>query len=863
VLTTTSTCLAFELTCAWLFQKKLIFPLSIFITSLSLSFLLDYKTGSAFLFLPVFYAVAMKYLLTYNGKHFFNPAGTAVTLSVMTSAKLITLAPASQWNGFGPMPFLVLAFGALLVLPKVNRTWLVGSYFLSFLLFALVRAKLNAAFIDPEVLIWGTISSVSFLIFIFFMITDPATSPANPREQLLYGLALGAIDFLLHLRHNYYTFFLSLFIITGALGYFQKRFLSSKHFFRPLVLGPLLALLLLGLNAQRTQSLRPIHPGWRLELIPSAASGLSGNHDGGVDKLLAPGLQHVAKILFSIGDGVAIGDVDGDGLQDVFLTNFLKAADERCALFKNLGNHKFQRIEIPALRAICDHPEINGIVTQGIFVDYDNSARQSLFLTTASGHPHLLKNTSRPGEKISFVDVTNQSGLSEVFTNSVGATIADFNKDGLLDVLIANSLPEFLSGYSIPHRLNVFHLPKPEYPGDLRMFAFGPSPAFHEANNGGEKILLLQTPDHGFVRQDAKTWGIAEHHWSYGVGVADLNQDGWPDIYGIRDFGPDDVYLNEQGKKFINLTESGLASKRKVLNSGMNQSLADFDRTGWLGVYVSNVFQPFEAVGSALWLFQKRADSQNLVATERSQEKGLVNENRIGMGAVAVDLNNEGWVGIAQANGGWDNAWENSGKCVDYLYYLEKLTRAPASYLANYHNFPDARGACLYPKEKNRIYLNRGTGSSPQFLDIAETVGVTEEGNAQTVASADFENSGRRDLLFTHLRAEPSLYKNVAEAGAKNDWIGFELESRNPRCNREAIGTKITLNVQKTEEPGFTLLQEKQMISGLIAQSDKRLHFGLGKGAANISAVIDWCGGLKVERFAGLKLNEYHKIILE
>jgi Na+-translocating ferredoxin:NAD+ oxidoreductase RnfD subunit len=254
-LTTTVSCLALELGCCWLFYRRLIFPLSMFITSLSLSFLLSFENSFFLLFLPVFYSVAMKYLLTFDGRHFFNPAGTAVSLSVMTSQKLITIAPASQWNTLTIMPAVVVACGLLFVIPKVRRTWLVASYLLFFLIFALIRAQLDSEMISGDVLVWGTLSSASFLIFTFFMITDPATSPKGSKEQVVYGFFLALIDFLLHLRQNYYTFFLSLFVLTwirflylhlsaaageGVGSYLRKRFWGPRYYWRPLFFGTLL-----------------------------------------------------------------------------------------------------------------------------------------------------------------------------------------------------------------------------------------------------------------------------------------------------------------------------------------------------------------------------------------------------------------------------------------------------------------------------------------------------------------------------------------------------------------------------------------------------------------------------------------------
>lgn len=878
ILITTCGCVALELFCSKVFRGKIVFPLSIFITSLSLSFLLMFEDNRFMVLVPIFFAVASKYLLTVDDKHFFNPAGVAVNLSIFATYGAITIAPASQWNASPLMPLLVACLGLVFVVPKVQRNWLIATYLLSFIFFAWVRSIREADIISSEILIWGTLSSTSFLIFLFFMITDPATSPKTRNLQIFAGFAIALIDFFLHSFHNYFTFFLSLFIFAsarfayvhlnllhkeGLQAYWQNRFIKSRYYYRILFF---LTIYLMGFVIY-SQWIRPrpkiSNLTWGLEKISPLYSGLNDHQNGKIEERLDPRVKSVAKFLLN-GESASVADVDGDGLQDLFLTNSLKSDEERCALYRNIGGHKFRRVDTPEIKVICDYPEKYGHITNAIFVDFDNSGTQSLLLITLGGHPHLFKNLKGTTGKIQFTDISEKVGLTEAHVTSVGATFADFNKDGLLDLVIANIFETHFNYLQPPVPFNYFKLPSPQYEGDKRMLEFMPNDPFLWTTNGGGKTLLLQDQKNRFIVQDRNIWNINEPHWGYVVGVADLNDDGWPDIYAPRDFGPDDIYLNLEGRKFKNLSDGKSSFNRQGINNGMNQSIADFDRNGSWGIYVSQVHHHFQAEGSALWYFTPSKGSFIPEVLDRAPEKGIKNENRIGWGAAAVDLSNEGWPGIVQGNGTFDNRWDKkNGECIDYYYFMEKLARAPKQYFKQVNFWPDTDGACMFPFEKNRFYLNRGPQAQPQFIDIADELGVTEATQSAGVASVDLTNIGRRDILITHPRSEPSLYRNFAKAGDANAWIGIDLESLHPRCNREAIGTKVTLTVKGGEQGDFSISQEKQMIGGFSAQSDKRLHFGLGKGPKSISVKINWCYGVKIEEFHNLDPNRYHNFQLK
>src|SRR5206468_299021 len=109
------------------------------------------------------------------------------------------------------------------------------------------------------------------------------------------------------------------------------------------------------------------------------------------------------------------------------------------------------------------------------------------------------------------------------------------------------------------------------------------------ATNGGRNVLYRNLGGGRFERLDSAALGLPETHWSLAVATGDLNHDGWTDLYVANDFGPDDLYLNEGGKHFRHVQGPLFGTMGRDTYKGMNASMGDVDRNGYLDVYVSNV----------------------------------------------------------------------------------------------------------------------------------------------------------------------------------------------------------------------------------------------------------------------------------
>jgi hypothetical protein len=880
LLTVSAACL-FDMVLSYVLKgRTLLFPLSAYITGLSLALLLNYSHNYYLLFLPVYLSIGSKYLLTYQGRHVFNPSMFGVAVCLLVGGDLISTAPAYQWGGTWAMSAFIVTGALILFVFKVRRNVLILSFLGFYLLQILLRAYLIRWFLPPEALIFGTLTSAPFYLFVFYMITDPKTSPSGTKGQIWLALSLTLVDLLFHLLTSLYTFFFAALAVGSArfvylhlrqlwqegVRVWLRRGVFSRQTRQAFALLGVAALLMAGIYKGI------IHPNLKGENVNFSLVRMSPNLSG-IDSQLGdvlqrvdPRVQHIAKWLLSVGDAAAACDYDNDGKVDVLLTQPLKRPEDRISLYRNLGSFHFERVEIPALREITRNPERYGLAAGAVFADYDNDGDQDLLLTMGYGKCVLLKNLLVETGSATFEDVTTQAGIDE-YTISVAANFFDFDRDGKLDLLIANVLNPYLETYQPPRPLNIFHLPQPEYPGDRRMFSFMHS-SWDNAENGGLNALYHNVGQGRFEKLDVRAWGMPETHWSLAIGTGDLNLDGYTDLYIANDFGPDDLYLNERGRHFRRIQGRMFGSVGRDTYKGMNSSLGDIDRNGTLDIYVSNVHAPLQAEGSQLWMtYPSRDDPFVPRFRDEATQRGALNEHRFGWGAAMGDLNLDGWLDIVQANGMVDDTPDKRfAKCRDYWYVNEKLMRSGPEIHTYADMWGDLRGYCINGREANRVYLNRGARVNLQFVDVASQVGFTEKTNSRGVVLADFDNDGDLDVGITHMFAPLSLYRNslhdpassVTGPNSKPHWIGFLLEGNGADCNKDAAGSRIKISYRYVDQ-WVEQVREISIVNGFSAQGDRRALFGLGDFAGNVEVSVAWCGEAS-QAYGPFSVGRYHTI---
>jgi len=858
--------------------KKLHFPFSALITSLSLTLLLNYSHNYYLLLVPVFFAIGSKYILVFNNKHVFNPAQAGVTLTLLFCGHLITSAPAYQWYGMESIGILILLLGLFFVLPKVNRIALVLSFLFFYSLQTCLRALIIRHHLPFETLFLGSITSPAFLLFTFFMITDPQTSPNGRKQQIKVGFLLAFLDLFFHLRQSYYTFFYAGFTLqsyrlisfhfaaireykSSVFYYVKEKFWHSGYYKRVITI---LVLAFFGLGIYHN-IISPSLPMNKLDFtfkeMTSTETQIEAHYDGAlyrVDKRL----HHIVKWILSVGDSAAAGDFDGDGLVDLFFTFPFKTDQERNSLYRNLGHFQFERVPLPTIAERSKNIEEFGLPSNALFVDYDNDQDIDLFIVYAFGHPVMLKNNLREKGKATFTDVTKDLGL-DIYTNALAANFFDFNRDGKLDLLIGNVWPTHLPNYPLdnPQLLNVFHLPQPAYEGDIRMFNFMHK-SWHLADNGGTNDFFIQNENGTFKKMDSALIGMPEHFWTLAIGTADFNRDGFIDLYVANDFGPDNFYLNKSGNKFEKIEGTFFGDLGRDTYKGMNASVEDLNHDGFQDVYVSNVHHEMQAEGSLLWTFNKD-EKGNLTYKEMATKWGALNENRFGWGASIADFNNDGLLDLIQANGMVDDMTDKKfDHCKDYWYTNEKIARSPPEIHRYIHYWGDIRGYCIYPNELNRLYLNTGKKDSQVFVDVAERVGLTQKNNSRGVLAADFNNDGLMDSVITNQFTAPTILKGIKKENYKesdHQWLGIHLISMNKACNTMALGSTMELTYFSRRGEKKILYRETKLANGFSAQNEQRIHFGLGAVDENkpLHLKINWCQ-LKTEEYKIKKWNNYY-----
>jgi len=850
----------------WLFcERRLIVPLSAYISMVSIGIILNYAHNFYLLFLPAFFTIASKYVFTFRGRHVFNPSLFGVASALLVGGDLYSTSPAYQWGGSPAVAVFLITAAVALFVVRIGRTPLIVSFLVFYALQVAVRGYVLRWHVEPEVLVVGALTAPTFYLFTFYMMTDPKTSPSGTWAQIARSFVLVFLDLLLHKWQSLYTLVYALFIFSAArLVWLHARAIVADGVThlrtavsRPYIvrLATIASLALLGRTVYATvihPALRIANPGFRLVEVPESVTGIHSEMSD-IIRRVDPRVAHFAKWVMSIGDAVAVGDYDNDGLPDLFITNPLARPQDRNALYHNLGGYRFERVDVPALRDVSMHPEREGFFGGALFVDYDNSGAQSLFLTGAYRGSRLLKNMLPVTGRAEFVDVTSEMGIGEHST-SVAATFLDYDRDGRLDLYVANSLTAFLDGYPRPTPLNIFRLPAPEYPGDRRMFHFMHE-SWNNASNGGLNVLYHNDRD-----RFARVPGMPERHFSLAVASGDVNGDGYTDLYVANDFGPDDLYLNDRGRGFIRLSGSTFGSIGRDTYKGMNASIADLDNRGELDIYVSNVHVPLQAEGSLLWKTTHRDGSFVPDLHDEATNRGVLNEGGFGWGAAIGDLNLDGWLDIVQANGMVDTSPddEHPSPPRNYWYAAEKVMLSPPWEHSYVDRWPDLRGYEIFGRQRDKVYVSRGAETRVQYVDAADAVGLTRVGISRGIALADFDNRGVLDVAMTHQFAPFTLYRNVlAESGPRPHWIGLSIAGDGRRVSTEAIGTRVFVTCAAVACP--RQLREVQIANGFSAQNDKRLLYGLGDYDGPVDLEVQWYGAETVI-YRGLTPDQYHKI---
>jgi hypothetical protein len=475
----------------------------------------------------------------------------------------------------------------------------------------------------------------------------------------------------------------------------------------------------------------------------------------------------------TLGSGCAFLDYDGDGWEDILLINGsdwpgYKKSRTTLRLYHNNRNGTFTDV---TSRAGLD-VELYGM---GVAVgDYNNDGFPDILITCV-GQNRLFRNTG----KGTFVDVTSAAGLGKREGFSTSALWFDYDRDGLLDLFVCNYVKWSLETdifCSLDGKHKSYCTPE-AYRGATCWL-------FHNRGNGTFEDV---TATSGIFDSSSKSLGVA---------LLDENRDGWPDLLVANDTQPNKLYRNQHNGTFKDsAVEAGIAfSSEGKARAGMGVDVADFDNSGSTGVAITN----FDDEMIGLYRFSGKGFED--IAPQSGV--GIASRNSLGFGCSFLDVNLDGWLDFAVANGHIDETVRNIRGNVGYA-------------------------------QPPQLFLNGGKGT---FRDVAADVDGKFDSPkvGRGLAYGDFDRDGDLDLLITTNNGPAYLYRNDQLSGNRS--IRFRLVGT--KSNRDAIGATVRIFAGGMEQSRVV-----KGGSSYLSQSELPVTFGVEKHDRIERVVIDWPSG--------------------
>jgi len=509
------------------------------------------------------------------------------------------------------------------------------------------------------------------------------------------------------------------------------------------------------------------------------------------------------------GGGVAAGDIDGDGLPDLYFTSNL--GPDR--LYLNKGDYKFE--DITERAGVAGPPGWTSGVTMA---DVNGDGKLDIYVSAVS---HLTMNGRNVlyinnGDR-TFTDRTAEFGLGHT-GYSTQAAFFDYDGDGDLDMYMLNHSTHIERGVSLKPQRDVRH-PRA---GD-RLF-----------RNDGNR----------FVDVSAKA-GIYGGVEGYGLGViaSDLNLDGCPDIFVANDFQENDfLYINNCDGTF---TESIARAIGHTSRFSMGVDAADFNNDGKPDVVVLDMLPEREEilktsmnaesfnvynlkVKAGYWPQYARNTLQLNRGNGKFSEIGYlagVSATDWSWSALFADLDNDGNKDLFVTNGIYRRPND-----LDYINYVgNDAVQASLAMGVTEENLSLLEKMPRVPLAK---YAFRNNGDLT-FTDMATAWGLGQPGFSNGAAYVDLNNSGALDLVVNNVNAPASIYRNRARGDSGNHYLTVVL--RGAAGNTAGIGAKVTIH-----GAGKMQLLEQMPTRGFQSSVDPRLHFGLGASAQIDSLIVVW-----------------------
>ena len=563
-------------------------------------------------------------------------------------------------------------------------------------------------------------------------------------------------------------------------------------------------------------------------LVPADSSGIYFTNEIIEDEDVNP-LQYENSYN---GGGVAIGDLNGDGLDDIYLSSNRQGNK----LYLNRGNFKFEDITTRA--GVAGRL---GWCTGVTMADVNGDGLLDIYLCRSGNLPgskranelFVNKGPDKKGIPV-FAEQARDYGLADS-SFSIQAAFFDCDIDGDLDMILLNHSPVRFNNLD--------------------------ETAIHYLLNKTDSLtgLKLFRNDGGFFREVTSQSGIrnARLNFNLGVSVADINNDGLPDIYISNDyFAPDCLYINKGKGTFKDELGDMLSATSEF---SMGNDIADVNNDGLPDIYTldmlpadnrrqkllfgSDNFELFNLnVHAGLHAQYMRnmlhVNNGNGSFSEIGQLAGVSNTDW-SWAPLLADFDNDGWKDLFVTNG-YLRDYNN----LDFLKYMGEYLRDQQGHFQK-SNLLDLVKKMPSSNVRNYVFKN---SHAYQFTDKSAEWGLDAVSNSNGAAYADLDNDGDLDLVVNNINHPAFVYKNNAEKRAGTGFLKVRLAGK--KNNPFGIGAKVKLIVNGEQQ-----VQEQQPTRGFQSSVSPVLVFGTGGAAQIDSLVITWPGG-KQQVLANIKTRQ-------
>lgn len=519
------------------------------------------------------------------------------------------------------------------------------------------------------------------------------------------------------------------------------------------------------------------------------------------------------------GGGVALGDVNNDGLLDVFFTGN-EVADR---LYLNKGDFKFEDITEKA--NIKPHKgwsngasmvDINSdgfldiYVCRGGYKDKDEHRTNLLYVNQGDG---------------TFMEDSKQFGIDD-FGYSTQAVFFDFDLDQDLDLYVVNRPDEFMLPLAELMR-------NKENPSDYNRDKF-------------------YRNDDGNFTEVGKEIGL-NHNYGYGLGVvaSDINNDGYTDVYVANDFDEYDyLYINKEGKFFEEQIKS--ATKHISLYS-MGVDVMDINNDGHEDIFVTEMLpadhkqakqsmpsmdvEGFNQLLDLGFHYQYmhnmlQLNQDNLTFSEVGK-LGKIDKTDWSWAGLASDLDNDGHKDVLVTNGFKRDIFDKDieKRLVDFFIKNKSKYKSAKELIENKSD----EIINLYRPIKVTNYLFKNHGDI-RFENVSEKWGFFEPSFSNGAALGDLDNDGDLDIVVNNLDDEAFIYRNTSETTTGNNYL--KIKFKGPKGNRSGFGSKVKINTGDEMQ-----YQEFKTVRGYLSSQEPIMHFGLGKNEKIDSLRVIWPRG--------------------